>query len=195
VQRQTGHFPFGVPLAVIWEFCTSSPIEAQIRAVAPNVLLRQLRWGDFCQQLPCFWTRGLRKTLFIGPPCCDLSHCLEVLPLHLLVFSIGSCVRRRMVNEIVPACRTVRKQGGVYGQARRQVLAFLLPSWKWEGLDASNGVDLPLQLLVCEILDIGHDTDVCVEIMIELIASPRKAADKAAVNERRNLAKDQPNLD
>jgi hypothetical protein len=100
-----------------------------------------------------------------------------------------------MVNEIVPACRTVRKLGGVYGQARRQVLAFLLPSWKWEGLDASDGVDLPPQLLVRELLNIGHDTDVCVEIVIELVASPCKAADKAAVNERRNLAEDQPNLD
>ena len=95
----------------------------------------------------------------------------------------------------MPACRTVRKLGGVYGQARRQVLAFLLPSWKWEGLDASDGVDLPPQLLVRELLNIGHDTDVSIEIMIELVASPRKAADKAAVNERRNLAEDQPNLD
>jgi len=53
----------------------------------------------------------------------SMSSCRRYINKHnvLLIFSISSCVRRRMVNEIVPACRTVRKLGGVYGQARRQV--------------------------------------------------------------------------
>ena len=75
------------------------------------------------------------------------------------------------------------------------MLVFLLPSWKWEGLVASDGVDFPPKLIVREFLNIGHDTNVCVKIMIELVALPRKAADEAAVNKRRNLAEDQPNLD
>ena len=56
--------PLHIPHAVIWEICTSLPIGSQLRAVAPCVLLCQLRWGDFCQQLPCFWTRRLRNNLF-----------------------------------------------------------------------------------------------------------------------------------
>ncbi len=151
------------------------------------MFLCQLRWGDFHQQLPSFWTPRLRKTLFFGPPCGDLGHRLEVLLLHLLLFSLSSRIRRRMVNEIVPACHKVRKLSPVYRQVRRQVLAFFLPYWKWEGLDASDGVDR-------ELLNIGHDIDVGVEIMIELVASPRKATNKAAINGRRNLAEDQPNL-
>ena len=95
----------------------------------------------------------------------------------------------------MPPCRTVRKLDGVHGQARRQVLAFLFPYWEWEGLDAFNGVDLPPQLLVHELLNTGHDTDVDVIIMIELVDLPLKATDKAAINERRNLVEDQPNLD
>jgi hypothetical protein len=63
------------------------------------------------------------------------------------------------------------------------------PLLKWEGLDASDGDDLPPQLLVRELLNIGHDTNLCVEIMIELVALPCKAADTAAVNERRILQK------
>jgi len=81
------------------------------------------------------------------------------------------------------------------GKPGDKYLRSLLPSWKWEGLDAPDGVDLPPQLLVRELLNIGHDTDVRVEVVVELVASPRKAANKAPVNERRNLAEDQPNLD
>ena len=39
-----GALPFCIPLAVIWALCSSLPAGPQLQAVAPNVLLRQLRW-------------------------------------------------------------------------------------------------------------------------------------------------------
>ena len=91
VQQQTGHFLFAYPLQLFGHF---APVCQLARSFKQWHLMCFFvnSGGDFRQQLPYFWTHRPRKTLFIGPPCCDLDHLLEVLPLHLLVFSIASRV-------------------------------------------------------------------------------------------------------
>ncbi len=76
----------------------------------------------------------------------------------------------------------MRKLDPVHGQARRHVIAFLLPYWKWYGFDASDRINFLSQLLVHQLLDISHDTNVGVEIMVLFNGLPREVTNKAAIN-------------
>jgi hypothetical protein len=90
-----------------------------------------------------------------------------------------------MIYETMPTGRTLRKFGLFMDKPGDMYLRSFSPTGNGRDL-VLRTENLPSQLLLCKLLDVGHGTNVGIKIVVELTASSCVAANKAAASKRKS---------